>query len=162
MFPLLNLKGADIGIIGAGDAAFDYAINLSKQNIVTIFNRGKKEKCLPILKDTVDKNQNIHYLKNRVPLNITMDNSKLKVEFSAFGDNEFQFFDYLIIAIGREPELSLLKNMSSKKVDQLLVNKKLFFIGDVKNEIYRQVSIATGDGIKAAMEINESLKKNSI
>ena len=32
-------------------------------------------------------------------------------------------------------------------------NKQIWFIGDVINEHYRQVSIALGDGLKTAMEI---------
>ena len=45
-----------MAIIGAGDAAFDYAINLvSKNNEVTILNRGGKRKCLPLLWKRIEK-----------------------------------------------------------------------------------------------------------
>ena len=48
--PLLQVKGAEIAIVGAGDAAFDYALNLAKRdNRVMILNRGEDLKCLPLL-----------------------------------------------------------------------------------------------------------------
>ncbi len=47
---LTGVQGMQIVIIGAGDAAFDYALNLSKKrNFVTILNRGEAIKCLPLL-----------------------------------------------------------------------------------------------------------------
>ena len=50
VWPLLKEEGKRIVVIGAGDAAFDYALNLSKKrNIVTILNRGETVKCLGLL-----------------------------------------------------------------------------------------------------------------
>ena len=37
--------------------------------------------------------------------------------------------------------------------------EKLWFIGDVKNQKYRQLAIAMGDGVRAAMEITAMLHK---
>ena len=53
VYPLLKVKGKKIVIVGAGDAAFDYALNLGKNNEVVILNRSRTTKCLPLLKERV-------------------------------------------------------------------------------------------------------------
>jgi thioredoxin reductase (NADPH) len=49
IYPLLSLVGKQIMIVGGGDAAFDYALNLGKENYVIIVNRSTQVKCLPLL-----------------------------------------------------------------------------------------------------------------
>ena len=50
VWPLTAVKEKQIVIVGAGDAAFDYGLNLSKnRNFVTILNRGDSVKCLGLL-----------------------------------------------------------------------------------------------------------------
>ena len=47
---LLDISNEEIIIVGAGDTAFDYALNLTKRNNrVTILNRGKKIRALDLL-----------------------------------------------------------------------------------------------------------------
>ena len=53
VYPLLGISGMDIVIVGAGDAAFDYALNLGRKNRVTILNRSRRTKCLRLLYDRV-------------------------------------------------------------------------------------------------------------
>ena len=62
IYPLTQVENKKIAIIGAGDAAFDYALNLSKQNKVTILNRGEEVKCLPLLWKRAMETKNISYL----------------------------------------------------------------------------------------------------
>jgi thioredoxin reductase len=70
--------------------------------------------------------------------------------------------DYLIPAIGREPNDKLLFS-GLEKISDEFEQKNLFYkIGDVNNINYRQASIAAGDGIEAAMKIYEVLKNKLV
>ena len=129
---LLNKKNKKIIIIGAGDMAFDYALNLSKKNKIILLNRGEKIKAQQILKNAVLENKNILYKKN-CNIKKYLENNKA---------------DFIVTAIGRNP------NFIKKGVN-------IHLTGDVKNGIYRQVAIANSDGLKAAMKINKDLQNES-
>lgn len=144
-----------IGIIGAGDAAFDYALNLSKYNKVIIFNKNKTIKCLPLLFRQSLNSTNITYLENRKLIRLSESEKGIRAKFIFFNKDEGYLLDYIIFAIGREPELDFLHSSVINCYDELLKNKKLFVIGDVKNGITRQMSIAAGDGVKTAMIIKD-------
>ena len=146
---LINVKNKKIAIIGSGDAAFDYALNLCKNNKISVFNRNDKVSALPILFKRSRKEKNIR-LFNRLTLKSAENNKKnIILNFSNKYSDEL---DLMLIAIGRKPDKSLI----TKK---LLNNNKLFIIGDVKNGILRQTSVACGDGLKAANEIYEKIRK---
>jgi len=130
------MKGMSIAIVGAGDAAFDYAMTLSTHNDVHIFNRGSRIKCVPALLEIAKKQEKISYHENSVP-----------------SDS----FDYTIFATGREAELGFLSPELEENCQQLEQQGLLYIIGDVKNGKVRQVSVATGDGIRAAMAIREKI-----
>ena len=136
VFPLRGMKGMSIAIVGAGDAAFDYAMTLSTHNDVHIFNRGTRIKCVPALLEIAKKQEKISYHENSVP-----------------SDS----FDYTIFATGREAELGFLSPELEEDRQQLEQQGLLYIIGDVKNGKVRQVSVATGDGIRAAMAIREKI-----
>jgi thioredoxin reductase len=146
-----DMKHSQIAIIGAGDAAFDYAVNLSKNSKITILNKSSTVRCLPLLYDRVMKIKNIDYLDKTSVVNIEETNNTIILETN---NQNFKIIkaDYLFIAIGREPNLDFLGEGLVKLINKL-ENNKLFIIGDVKNGNYRQTSISTGDGIKAAMRL---------
>lgn len=164
VYPLRDLNDKVIAIIGAGDAAFDYAIQLADYNKVTIFNRSDTVKCLPLLWKRAKENPRISYLDNHVLQEMTEDqtSSRLKLFFQSGNEMESLLSDYIIFATGRQPEISFADPFILNHLDELQQGGKLYMIGDVKNDLYRQASIAAGDGIRAAMEIfyNESHKKN--
>lgn len=160
VYPLIDKKDARIAIIGAGDAAFDYAINLARVNHVTIMNRGEKVKCLPLLYDRAIALDRIKYLDDIKIENISGDGSDgFTIEYQHRDKTMRLDADYLIFAIGREPQLNFLSEGFMSMAKNLEIRGLLYFAGDIKNAIYRQIAIAAGDGIMAAMKIHEKLKE---
>jgi thioredoxin reductase (NADPH) len=156
VWPLTDATEKHIVIIGAGDAAFDYGLNLSKKrNYVTILNRGENVKCLPLLFERVAREPGIVYRAGVAVSAVTVDEraDRLKVESDA---GTFEA-DYVLYAIGRVPNVDFLSEEVRRRKTELVEAGRLYFIGDVKNDLFRQVAIAAGDGLRAAMEIYSSV-----
>lgn len=159
VYPLLEMEGRRIAIVGAGDAAFDYGLNLSRANEVLILNRGKEIACLGLLWERAQRETQIGYYERTAIREIVKGEGggmRLACE-SPEGGISFEV-DYLIGAIGREPRLEF---MSEKLIGQSVELEQagvLHLVGDVKNGLYRQTAIAVGDGIKAAMKIKTRLE----
>lgn len=131
VYPIRNVQGKTITIIGGGDAAFDYALNLAKNNRVKIVFRSLEPKCLPLLHERALKEPNIEI----VPGHTTTD--------------EHMSADIILAAIGREPNI----------FDHSLENRNLtglYYAGDIKNGQMRYVATAVADGITAAQMIEGS------
>jgi thioredoxin reductase (NADPH) len=156
--PLLNKRNKNILIIGAGDAAFDYALNLSKHNKITLINRSNTSKALPILIKNVLANININYVENCAILKIANNKSKSLRCFIKTGiEKTFcKDFDYLLAAIGRVPQKTFYAEALLKNETKLLKTGNLLLAGDVKNAIYRQTALAVADGIYAAMKLHKN------
>ena len=161
VYPLLGERGKEVAIVGAGDAAFDYALNLSRKNRVTILNRTNELKCLPLLWERALENSNIKYLENTEIKKLRTKSGKAMTLECTGPNGLFELeVDYLIGAIGREPNLDFLSSAVAGQIEGLRSQGILFLIGDVKNEIFRQTSIAVGDGVMAAMQIANNLREN--
>jgi thioredoxin reductase len=157
---LRQVTGKTIGIIGAGDAAFDYSLTLVENgNDVFIFNRGNCIKALKVLTEKVFINNRIKYLENYSLKSLELiDYKTLSAIFNSASGISSYSLDYLIFATGRIPGDSFLRESLKGKLPGLVNEHRLFLAGDVINGNCRQVSVAVGDGVKAAMEIfrNES------
>ncbi|MEA3477482.1 MAG: hypothetical protein U9R60_04830, partial [Bacteroidota bacterium] len=83
----------------------------------------------------------------------------LSAEFTYHNERVEYLLDYIIFATGRDPELGFLDGSLQKHFEKLKEERRLYLVGDVKNKLNRQVAIAAGDGVRAAMEISEKLNK---
>lgn len=163
---LTNKKNKKIVITGAGDLAFDYALNLGKKNEVTILNRSDTPRCIPLLQERAGKLKSFRYYENAPLLNAERyGRGKLRISFKCTDGQDFLIADYLVFAIGREAALDLIDDEFKKVIKLLKRTGWLHIIGDAANKHYRQTAIASGDGIKAAMQIyekKENLNENNI
>jgi len=156
--PLLDVHDKTIAVIGAGDAAFDYAINLSRNNRVVILNRTRQIKALPLLVQRCAKIQDIEYFQGTEVSSVMVEAEQLLLKTN---DQQKRIIpvDFLIGAIGREENPPLMSKRLREEAPNLVKSGKLHVVGDVQNGIYRQTAIAVGDGLKAAMKIYQFLKE---
>jgi thioredoxin reductase (NADPH) len=160
VYPLLDKSDKTIAIVGAGDAAFDYALNLARHNSVSIFNRGEDVKCLDLLKRRADESENISYRDNISVAKIKSGtSSNLRIYCNQQGKSFKLDVDYLIFAVGRNPALDFLSNNLIEQRAKLEKVGLLHFAGDIKHGIYRQTAIAAGDGLMVAMKIYKKLRE---
>ena len=160
VFDLTGIEHKCVVIVGSGDAAFDYALNLGRKNQVIMLNRSKTPKCLPLLWERCASLPSISYHDDITLCQLRSDDADgLWLECKS-GISEIQFHaDYLLGAIGREARLSCMSESLRQQEQALEEQGVLYLIGDVKNGIYRQTSIAVGDGVMAAMKIYRRLKE---
>jgi thioredoxin reductase (NADPH) len=160
VFPLLDRKGCRIAIIGAGDAAFDYALNLAAKNEVIILSRGEQAKCLPLLGERATACPGIIYHPGTQLSSLeAAEAGKVRVECIQEQESLSFEVDCVLCATGREAQLDFMPAMGQVEIERLEKDGRLHFIGDVKNGIYRQTAIAVGDGIYAGMKIFQLLKE---
>ncbi len=148
-------------IVGSGDIAFDYALNLAKENSVIILNHSDQTKCLKRLQDQAEDHQNIEYCpQTRIEKVEKSLEGEMIVECSSpFGLKIFRS-DYIVGAIGRDPQIDFISSSVKKCAAEYEKKGILHFVGDVKNGLFRQAAIAVGDGIRAGMLIHQKVEEN--
>jgi thioredoxin reductase len=158
VLPLLKSRQKTIAVIGGGDAAFDYALNLAGKNKVHILNRSGKLSTLPILLSRCRQHPNIIIHENsRLIHAITKERTTeimLKTLDPLSGGKNEIVCHLILTAIGRVPALHFLDPDLRSALAELQLQKKIFLAGDVGNGRFRQAIIAAADGLRAAMEIH--------
>lgn len=162
VFPLLHETGKRIAIVGAGDAAFDCALNLSRKNEILILNRGDETKCLPLLKQRAERSSRISY-HTHIAIRQLEEGAQngMAIHCNTPQGGRVINADYLVGAIGREARLDFISIPLRERMDGLVARGLLHVVGDVKNGHYRQTAIAVGEGIMAAMKIHNLLQEMS-
>lgn len=158
VYQLRRLKHKHLVIVGAGDAAFDYALNLADANKVSILNRGDTIKCLPLLRERQKNNPNIRYLHDIRIESIKLSGDGILLNCESSQGKTTMKADHLLYAIGRHAAIDFFDSALKAQMLSGHLPEKIYFAGDVKNGLYRQSAIATGEGIRTAMEIYHTLK----
>ncbi len=154
VWPLADVRKKHIVIAGAGDTAYDYALNLAcRGNTITILNRSTEVNCLPLLRERARATSAISYREQTTLQRIESDTSSGGLRLVT--DQYSLTTDFLLFAIGREPQLDFLAESVKLQKRKLLECGNLYFVGDVHNGLFRQVAIAAGEGLRAAMQIYE-------
>ena len=161
---LWGVAGARVAVVGGGDAAFDYALGLSEKNDVTILVRGSSTRCLPLLATRARSRERVTVkMLTRITAVVRESGGRLRLtSLSDDGDGGRVrgdlHADYLVLAVGREPDDAFLSEEVRRDVPALEARRELFFTGDVRNGILRQASIAAGQGTHAAMSVAAMLR----
>jgi thioredoxin reductase len=150
---LAGASGKRMAVVGAGDAAFDYALSLSRRNEVVILNRGRETKCLALLKARVKGHPGIAYRPNSRLENIQRTKTGLRLICSGRPGKFNTEVSYLVVAIGREPRLDFFGPALRRSGPALQASRRLYLVGDVSHSSSRQTAMAVGDGIRAALDI---------
>ena len=159
---LANIWQSRIAIIGAGDAAFDYALNLSnRDNQVMILNRGAEIRSLPLLVTRALHDPNIIYHPNTTVKSVQSQGDGLLIEIVDGNGQKAYKVDVLLGAIGRTASRPDFTSRLNAQETNLMNDRRLHLIGDVQNGIYRQTAIAVGDGLRKAMEIYQYLMETN-
>ncbi|HEX05179.1 MAG TPA: NAD(P)/FAD-dependent oxidoreductase [Bacteroidetes bacterium] len=149
-----------IAIIGAGDAAFDYALQLAVNNDVMIFNRSERIRALKPLVSRVEAHPRIEYRSNSEMRAIAAtEDGRLELRWTSASGELVETVDELLCALGREPNLDCVSKELAMSLPHLQESEALFIIGDLGNDRYRQTSIAVADGIRVAMRIWERMER---
>jgi thioredoxin reductase (NADPH) len=157
ILPLLRVSGEAIAIIGGGDVACDYAMNLAARNRVHILVRSSRPRALPLLLERCRRHRRI-VIHEQCRLTEVLIEKKgsvvLKVAQAAGGGGEI-VCRRILTAVGRAPALDFLDPEVRAFLPGLVKEKRIFLAGDVDSGRFRQAAIAAGDGLRAAMMIQQ-------
>lgn len=164
-------KGKDVAIVGAGDAAMEEAMYLTKfANKVYCLIRGTKEemKASKIMQEEAMSNSKIEFMFNTEVDEVIGENTVTGLKIKNNKSDEVSDLNVqgLFIAIGHNPNtkfveglIDLLPNGYIKVTDNTKTNVEGIFVsGDVGDYRYRQAISAAGLGCMAALDVEKYLK----
>lgn len=158
-------KGSDVIVVGGGDSAIEEALQLSAYaKTVTIVVRKDKMRASPSMQDRLKDIDSIKIEYNTQVVEIHGDEDGVThVDLLNNSTNTVTQREVsgLFLAIGHIPNTALFKGSLEIDHDGYVITKDksqatsmpgVFAAGDVEDKVYRQAGVATGSGIKAALD----------
>lgn len=161
-------KGKDVIVVGGGDTAMEDSIFLTRfVNSVTIVHRRDAFRASKIMQDRALSNPKIKVIWNSEIAEIKGEDKVSSVVIKNVQTNATQELkkDGIFVAIGYSPNTDLFKD-ALKLDDQGYIIVKddvktdidgVFVAGDVSDRKYKQAVVASGTGVKAALEVRAYL-----
>ncbi len=150
-------------IIGGGEAALDYALNLSDSgSSITILVRGSRLRAAGRLKEQVEIRSEIKILYNTAPVSVFRSGGISHLEAESSGEIIIHETDAVLAAVGREPGLpGFMKDPVYSRGNVRTSIQGMYIAGDASLGSLGQACIAAGQGIQAASYAFEYLKTES-
>ena len=163
-------RGQNIAVVGGGDSAIEEANFLTRfAEKVTLIHRRDQLRASKIMQDRAQTNPKIEFLWNTVVTDIVGDTkvSGLKVRNTVTGEESELGATGLFVAIGHEPNSSLLKGQLELEDNGYVRTfdgttrtsvDGVFACGDVQDDYYRQAITSAGSGCMAAIDAERWLE----
>lgn len=153
-------EDALVAVIGGGDVAADQALSLNENGKqILLMLRSGEPRCNMVLKSEMEVAEDFVIATGLTILRFEERGGRNVV----YSDGEMEHkmvVDAVLISIGRSPSLPTLNDqpMSLNKAIYL-ASEGLFVAGDIVAERRRQVAIAMGSGLGAAMRCDEYFRR---
>jgi thioredoxin reductase (NADPH) len=164
-------KNKEVVVIGGGDTAMEEATFLTKYaSHVTLIHRRDTFRASKIMHQRAQRNPKISFLMDSEVTEVLGDDAVTGVRVHNVKTNEEHILPTqgLFLAIGHQPNTSLFKDFINVDqtgyivpVEHTMTNiPGVFAAGDVTDHRYRQAITASGDGCRAAIDLERWLEEH--
>ena len=153
-------EDALVAVIGGGDVAADQALSLNENGKqILMMLRSGMPRCNLVLQSDMEVMEDF-IIASGIDILRFEDRNGHIVIFSDGEKENRMIVDAVLVSIGRSPSLPPLNDqpMSIRKAI-FMSSEGLFVAGDIVNERRRQVAIAMGSGLSAAMRCDEYFRR---
>jgi len=158
-------SGADVAVIGGGNAAFESASQLLAYcNSVTLVSRSRNFRADEITVEKVSKNPKLKIITNSDIIEIKGENfvDGMIIKDRATGEEKELKVSGIFVEIGQIPNTDFVKDIVTlDKIGKIKIDPwtgksetpGIWAAGDCTNILYHQNNIAAGDAVKALEDI---------
>lgn len=169
-------KKKKIMVVGGGDSAMEEAEFLTKYSNVTLVHRRSEFRASKAMQKKVLSNPKIRILYKTEIKELRAQNEKLSKVLLVNVETGEEFLEDvqgLFYGLGLKPNTLLfktslelddegyIKKNSVDKYETMTSVEGVFVAGDASDKIYRQAIVASGDGCRAALDVNKYLSEMS-